>query len=97
MHAQSPPMHRAAQNHGVTAQKQQEAVDLLLSASGLRLASPSKDLARLQHRIPPDPARTLVPLEGFHGASVAEDAHPGALRELAKIFRVSTRMHCMLR
>lgn len=87
-----PPI-RDKRDPGPTWRQQQEAVELLVRSTGFsvngKLVS-GREMVKLQFL----GARRLgsaagVPLEGMHGVEVAVDCHPGALRELAKAFRVS--------
>ena len=89
----SVPPSRDKRNPGPTWRQQQEAVDLLVRATGFRVDGrlvSGREMVKLQFlgARRPDSAAGQ-PLEGMHGVEVAVDCHPGALRELAKAFRVS--------
>jgi hypothetical protein len=80
----------------VSWKEQQNAVELLVHATGFRITQPlSKDLSRLQNlgkRL--GPIKTPgVALEGVEGVEVAVEGHVGGLRELAKVFRVGVTTH----
>jgi hypothetical protein len=85
-------LRRAQQD--VTWREQQRAFDMLLRAGQLHIAAGSKlaTRARQQEEGEALASVSLTPLPGFPEIEVAEDAHPGAVRELAKALQVRMRV-----
>ena len=96
MQLRSPPA-ACRQDRQATWKQQQEAVDLLLHAAGAQPNPPTKELSYVQHlgkRLGPQLLLLYLPSSASElppsglGVEVPAPSHPGALRELAKVFRV---------